>query len=71
MAKKADFDDLLKQARITNRLLAAGLKASMKQQELIALLVGTGATPTEIADILNTTAGTVGVALNRLKKQTK
>jgi DNA-directed RNA polymerase specialized sigma24 family protein len=71
MAKKADFDDLLTQARITNRLLAAGLKATMKQQELIALLATTGAAGSEIADVLNTTPGTVAVALHRAKKRTR
>jgi DNA-directed RNA polymerase specialized sigma24 family protein len=71
MAKKADFDDLLTQARITNRLLAAGLKATMKQQELIALLATTGAAGSVIADVLNTTPGTVAVALHRAKKRTR
>ncbi len=61
--------DLLMQAKITNRLLAAQLKATMNQQDLIALLGTTEATPKEIAEILNTTAGTVSSALVRLKKK--
>ena len=69
MPKKADLDDLLTQARITNRLLAAGLKSTLTQKEIVALLASTGASAAEIADVLNTTAGTVSVALHRIKKQ--
>lgn len=69
MAKKADLDDLLIQARITNRLLAAGLKATLKQHELVTLLSSTGASAADIAGVLNTTPGTVAVALHRAKKR--
>ena len=65
----ASLSDLLTQAKITNRLLAAQLKANTKQNELIVLLVGTGATHAEIADVLDTTPGTVSVALNRHRKK--
>ena len=41
----------------------------MPQNELIALLVGTGATHQEIADVLDTTAGTVGTTISRLRKK--
>jgi DNA-directed RNA polymerase specialized sigma24 family protein len=72
MAKSADLNDLLTQMRITNRLLAAGLKATMKQQDLIALLAGIGASAAEIAGVLDTTPGTVAVALHRARaKKTK
>jgi DNA-binding CsgD family transcriptional regulator len=65
------FADLHTQMKITNRLLAAGLKERMRQNELIQLLAGTGATQQEIADVLDTTPGTVNVTLQRLKKKGK
>jgi DNA-binding CsgD family transcriptional regulator len=43
----------------------------MQQNELIALLAGTGATHQEIADVLDTTPGTVGTTLNRLRRKGK
>jgi DNA-binding CsgD family transcriptional regulator len=55
--------------KITNRLLAAQLRVSMTQQELVALLASTDATAKEIAEIVNTTPGTVKNALVRLKKK--
>jgi DNA-directed RNA polymerase specialized sigma24 family protein len=48
--------------------LAAGLKASMKQNDLIALLAGTGASNSDIASVLDTTPGTVAVALHRVRR---
>lgn len=66
-----DISDLHLQLKIANRLLAAGLKEKMKQNQLISLLASTGASPTEIADVLDTTPATVSVALNRLKRQPK
>jgi len=57
------------QMKITNRLLAASLRERMNQTDLIQLLAGTGATQQEIAEILNTTANTVNVTLQRLKKK--
>lgn len=75
MAKRtsATMDDLLTQATITNRLLAAQLRQQMNQQELVGLLMSTGATDREIADVLDTTPATVAVAKGRLrtKKQKK
>jgi DNA-binding CsgD family transcriptional regulator len=62
---------LLVQARITNRLLAAQLKASLGQQEMVRLLSTTGASNGEIADVLNTTAATVATTLQRLKRREK
>ena len=67
--KEATLDDLLVQLKITNRLLAAPLKKTLGQQELIKLLMTTGASQAEIADVLDTTAGTVGTAVQRLKKK--
>jgi DNA-binding CsgD family transcriptional regulator len=63
------FPELLTQLRIGNRLLAAGLKTSMKQVELIALLASTGASNKEIADVLDTTPDTVKSALKRIRKK--
>lgn len=71
MTTSIGFTELHTQMKITNRLLAAQLKSSMKQNELIALLATTGASNKEIADVLDTTAGTVGVALQRQKKESK
>jgi DNA-binding CsgD family transcriptional regulator len=63
------FADLHTQLKITNRLLVAQLKNTMRQNELIALLMTTGATPKEIADVLDTTPATVQVTLQRHKKK--
>jgi|HubBroStandDraft_1064217.scaffolds.fasta_scaffold1489810_2 DNA-binding CsgD family transcriptional regulator len=71
MAKSgsATMDDLLKQAKTTNRLLAAQLKSQMSQMELVKLLTTTGLTAKEIADVLNTSAPTVAVTLQRLRQK--
>ena len=63
-----ELKDLLTQLKITNKLLAVQLKGEMNQQELIGQLSTTGAVPKEIAELLNTTPGTVNVALSRLRK---
>lgn len=70
-ATPATLDDLLTQARITNRLLASQLKSQMAQKDLVKLLASTGATDKEIADVLDTTAGTVSVTKQRLKNADK
>jgi DNA-binding CsgD family transcriptional regulator len=73
MAKEgpATLDDLLKQARTTNRLLAAQLKAQMTQMDVIRLLSDSGLTAREIGDILGTSAATVAVTQLRLRKKKK
>lgn len=72
MAKaEAGFGDILTQLRITNRLLAARIKGTMSQQEIIGLLSSTGASNQEIADVLNTTSATVATTLQRLKKKSR
>lgn len=63
------MDDLLKQAKTTNRLLAAQLKSQMSQMELVKLLATTGLTAREISDVLDTTAATVAVTLQRLRQK--
>lgn len=65
----ATMDDLLKQAKTTNRLLAAQLKSQMSQMQLVKLLSTTGLTAREIADVLDTSPPTVAVTLQRLKKK--
>ena len=67
----ATLDDLLKQARTTNRLLAAQLKAQMTQMEVIRLLSDSGLTAREIGDILGTSAATVAVTQQRLRNKKK
>ena len=71
MPKNTATEELVIQARITNRLLAAQLKQTMKQQDLVGLLASTGAAVQDIADVLNTTPATVSVTLQRLKKGSK
>ncbi len=73
MAKNISIglQDLHTQMKITNRLLAAGLRERMKQNELIQLLAGTGASQQEIADVLDTTPGTVSVTLQRFRNKAK
>ena len=66
---KATLDDLLIQMKISNRLLAAQLRGSMQQNELVALLASTGATNAEIAAALDTSAATIATTLQRLKKR--
>ena len=68
-AQMATIDDLLRQAKTTNRLLAAQLKSQMSQMELVKLLATTGLTAREIADVLDTTAPTVAVTLVRLRSK--
>jgi len=65
------FAELHVQQRITNRLLAAQLRNTMKQVDLIKLLASTGATNAEVADVVGTTPGTVKTTLQRLKKADK
>lgn len=57
--------------KITNRLLAAQLRNTMKQHELIALLSTTGASAQEIADVVNTSVATVQVTLHRQRKKSQ
>ncbi|GEJ58419.1 hypothetical protein [Anaeromyxobacter diazotrophicus] len=72
MAKKdATTYDLLVQMKLTNRLLAAPLKQTMGQKELVRLLSTTGATAQDIADVLDTTPATVATTLQRLKRNGK
>jgi hypothetical protein len=66
---RASLDDLLVQMQITNRLLAAPLKKTLGQQELIKLLVTTDASAADIANVLDTTTATVATTLQRLRKR--
>ena len=68
-ALSATMDDLLKQAKTTNRLLAAQLKNQMTQMDLVKLLSTTDLTAKEIADVLDTTGNTVAVTLQRLRNK--
>jgi transcriptional regulator len=63
------FSDVHTQIKITNKLLAAQLKERLQQQDLVHLLMGTGATDQDIADVLGTTAATVSATKVRLKKK--
>lgn len=61
--------DLNTQLRIISRLLAAQLRSTVSQQDLVKILIGTGASHAEIADVLGTTTATVAVTVQRLKKR--
>ena len=63
------FRELHTQLRIISRLLAAQLRATTGQQDLVRLLVGTGASHGEIADVLNTTPATIATTVQRLKRR--
>jgi DNA-binding CsgD family transcriptional regulator len=67
----ATIDDLLRQAKTTNRLLAAQLKAQMSQMEVIGLLTDSGLTAREVGEILGTSAATVAVTQQRLRNKKK
>ncbi len=69
MAKEIGFSELHTQLRIISRLLAAQLRATTGQQEMVRLLSGIGATNAEVADVLDTTAATVATTVQRLKKK--
>ncbi len=68
MKSSIGFEQLHTQMVITNRLLAAQLRSTMTQTELIGLLSTTGATAQEIASVLNVTSNAVSVAVHRMKK---
>lgn len=61
------MEDLLKQAKITNRLLAAQMMLDMSQTELVHLLSNCGLTARDIADVLATSPQTVAVTQVRLR----
>lgn len=71
MAKEASigFADLHVQLKIMNKLIAAQLKDKLPQKDLVRLLMTTGASDQEIADVLGTTAGTVSMTKGRIKKE--
>ena len=64
------FGEMLVQLKITNRLLVAQLRSQMRQNDLVGVLATTGASVKEIAEVLDTTPGTVTTTLARLKKRT-
>lgn len=71
MNRNGSIGDLLVQAKITNRLLAAQLRSSMKQKELVGLLVSTGGTYAEIASVLDTSEAVVEVTARTLRNERK
>jgi DNA-binding CsgD family transcriptional regulator len=70
-SRSAELGDLLTQLKIANRLALIQLRKDTTQQELIRILSTTGATPAEIAELLNTTTPTVVTALSRLKRKAR
>ncbi len=69
--RSADLGDLLVQMKITNRMLAAQLKLTMSQGQIVSLLASTGASYQDIADILGTSVGVIATTLSRIKKGAK
>lgn len=72
MASPVDGDTLkaiLTQAKIANRLLVIQIRQSVPQNEIIGLLMSTGASDREIAEVLDTTVGTVSTTKGRIRKQ--
>jgi len=67
--KNADLNDLLIQMKITNRLLTAQLRSSMGQKDLVGVLMSTDATHGDIADVLDTSAGTVKITALRIRNE--
>jgi DNA-binding CsgD family transcriptional regulator len=63
------FVQLHTQLRIISRLLAAQLKPTLGQQEMVRLLMSTSASNAEIADVLDTTPATVATTIQRLKNR--
>lgn len=65
------FDELWVQLKMVNRLLVAQLQPGQKrsQADVVMMLAQTGATARDIADVVGTTVGTVGVTLSRHKKR--
>ncbi len=62
-------EELLRQAKLTNRLLVLQLKTNLGQMELIDLLSDCGLSTREVGELLGTTPATVAVTLQRLKSR--
>jgi hypothetical protein len=67
--KEPGLAEIHTQLRIANRLSVAQLRTTIGQKELVRLLLGTGASSAEIADVLGTTPATVRVTTQRLKQE--
>ncbi len=63
------FIELHVQLKITNMLVAAQLKERVKQKDLVRLLMNTGASDQDLADILSTTPGTIAVTKKRIRSE--
>ncbi len=70
-AAKAGFDELLVQLRTTNALLVDVMQQQfqLKQNDIIIRLHKIGMSNGEIALVVGTSLGTVGVTLSRGKKK--
>jgi transcriptional regulator len=69
MGREIGLGDLHTQMKMTNKLLAAQLRDKLQQRDLVKLLMTTGASDQELADVLGTTAATVSVTKVRLRKE--
>lgn len=69
--RASTLEELVTQARVTNRLIAAQLKSAMSQSELIGLLADLGLTARQLGDVVGTSPATVAVTLQRLRSKKK
>lgn len=69
--QNASLDDIVESLNKTNRLLATIAVRDLPQVYQITLLNRIGLQPSEIADIVGTTANTVRVALVSIRKKEK
>ena len=65
------LSSLVRQQKITNRLLAIRLRSNVPQAELILALASTGASHQEIAEVLGTTSATVSNVFVRVRRKAK
>jgi len=63
--------DVFKEIRQIKRLLVTLCTKGLEQKEQIRILNSTGFQPKEIAELIGTTANTVSVVLNAIKKERK
>ncbi len=64
-------EEILQELRRISRLLVLTATKEQTQKDRIALLSNIGFQPKEIADLLDTTPGTVSVTLTAIRKKAK
>lgn len=64
-------EEIVKELKKLNKLLSIILTKELSQREKILFLNKSGFSPKEISEMVGTTANTIRVTLNRLKKSNK